>query len=231
MFTGTGKFASPQLMVDAIRESGSRAGDLAMKRVDLRQHDDADLAPLLEAGVTLSPILAGAKTAEEAIFAAQLATPSAPLAEAGSAPDARWLLPDPNRNPESGREAGQQGFRPALCGANPVLCKRRKRSAGCRDAILARPLAPIRSGNPCNAGDRLPAATVPWWWCGSAAQPRRAQALGDRRRREVLVNTAIAVADDPVNDRACVPPCRGIGLLRTAVRPGSRSVQAQATSR
>ena len=61
LFTGTGKFASPQLMVDAIRESGSQLVTLAMKRVDLRQHNDAILAPLLEAGVTLLPNTSGAK--------------------------------------------------------------------------------------------------------------------------------------------------------------------------
>lgn len=54
LFTGTGKFASPQLMVEAIRESGSQLVTLAMKRVDLRQHNDAILAPLLEAGVTFA---------------------------------------------------------------------------------------------------------------------------------------------------------------------------------
>ncbi|VFS68843.1 Thiazole synthase [Kluyvera cryocrescens] len=50
LFTGTGKFASSQLMVDAIRASGSQLVTLAMKRVDLRQHNDAILAPLVEAG-------------------------------------------------------------------------------------------------------------------------------------------------------------------------------------
>lgn len=73
LFTGTGKFASSQLMVEAIRASGSQLVTLAMKRVDLRQHNDAILAPLIEAGVTLLPNTSGAKTAEEAIFAAQLA--------------------------------------------------------------------------------------------------------------------------------------------------------------
>ena len=38
LFTGTGKFASSQLMVEAIRASGSQLVTLAMKRVDLRQH-------------------------------------------------------------------------------------------------------------------------------------------------------------------------------------------------
>ena len=58
-------------MVNAIRESGRQLVTLALKRVDLRHHSDAILAPLLEAGVTLLPNTSGAKTAEEAIFAAQ----------------------------------------------------------------------------------------------------------------------------------------------------------------
>ncbi|UMG88645.1 hypothetical protein MF573_01880 [Klebsiella pneumoniae] len=41
LFTGTGKFASSQLMVESIRASGSQLVTLAMKRVDLRQHNDA----------------------------------------------------------------------------------------------------------------------------------------------------------------------------------------------
>ncbi len=52
LFTGTGKFASSQLMVEAIRASGSQLVTLAMKRVDLRQHNDAILEPLIAAGVT-----------------------------------------------------------------------------------------------------------------------------------------------------------------------------------
>ncbi len=52
LFTGTGKFAAPEVMVEAIRASGSQLVTLAMKRVDLRQNNDAILAPLLAAGVT-----------------------------------------------------------------------------------------------------------------------------------------------------------------------------------
>ena len=51
LFTGTGKFASSQLMVEAIRASGSQLVTLAMKRVDLRQHNDAILEPLIAAGI------------------------------------------------------------------------------------------------------------------------------------------------------------------------------------
>lgn len=48
-------------MVEAIRASGSQLVTLAMKRVDLRQHNDAILEPLIAAGVTLLPNTSGAK--------------------------------------------------------------------------------------------------------------------------------------------------------------------------
>lgn len=59
LFTGTGKFASSQLMVEAIRASGSQLVTLAMKRVDLRQHNDAILEPLIAAGVTAAKYIRG----------------------------------------------------------------------------------------------------------------------------------------------------------------------------
>lgn len=61
LFTGTGKFAAPEVMVEAIRASGSQLVTLAMKRVDLRQRNDAILAPLLAAGVNLLPNTSGAR--------------------------------------------------------------------------------------------------------------------------------------------------------------------------
>lgn len=61
LFTGTGKFASSQLMVESIRASGSQLVTLAMKRVDLRQHNDAILEPLIAAGVTCYRIHPGRK--------------------------------------------------------------------------------------------------------------------------------------------------------------------------
>ena len=97
LFTGTGKFAAPEVMVEAIRASGSQLVTLAMKRVDLRQNNDAILAPLLAAGVNLLPNTSGAKTAEEAVFAARLAREALGThwLKLEIHPDARWLLPDP----------------------------------------------------------------------------------------------------------------------------------------
>ncbi|HGB0232675.1 TPA: thiazole synthase [Shigella flexneri] len=127
LFTGTGKFASSQLMVEAIRASGSQLVTLAMKRVDLRQHNDAILEPLIAAGVALLPNTSGAKTAEEAIFAAHLAREALGTnwLKLEIHPDARWLLPDPIETLKAAETLVQQGFVVLpYCGADPVLCKR-----------------------------------------------------------------------------------------------------------
>ncbi|MDU7468945.1 MAG: SDR family oxidoreductase [Serratia marcescens] len=70
LFTGTGKFATPALMLEALAASGSQLVTMAMKRVDLRGGNDAILAPLQQLGVRLLPNTSGAKTAAEAVFAA-----------------------------------------------------------------------------------------------------------------------------------------------------------------
>ena len=112
--------------------SGSQLVTLAMKRVDLRQHNDAILAPLLEAGVTLLPNTSGAKTAEEAIFAAQLAREALGTRwlKLEIHPDARWLLPDPIETLKAAEKLVAAGFhRSALLRCRPRAASVWKRSA------------------------------------------------------------------------------------------------------
>jgi len=108
LFTGTGKFASSQLMTEAIQASGSQLVTLALKRVDLRQHNDDILQPLLQAGVQLLPNTSGAKTAEEAIFAAHLAREALGThwLKLEIHPDPRYLLPDPIETLRARRNPG-----------------------------------------------------------------------------------------------------------------------------
>ena len=73
LFTGTGKFASATIMQQAIAASGSELTTLALKRMDLSHRSDQLLAPLQQLGVQLLPNTAGARTATEAVYAAELA--------------------------------------------------------------------------------------------------------------------------------------------------------------
>lgn len=220
-------------MVDAIRESGSQLVTLAMKRVDLRQHNDAILAPLLEAGVTLLPNTSGAKTAEEAIFAAQLAREALGTRwlKLEIHPDARWLLPDPIETLKAAEKLVQQGFTVLpYCGADPVLCKRLE-EVGCAAVMpLGAPIGSNQGWRPARCWKSLLSRRpCRWWWMRASAYP-----VTPRRRWRWGRCGAGQYRDcggrRPGDDGACVPPCRGVRSAGSAVRPGSRSVQAQATS-
>lgn len=234
LFTGTGKFASAQLMVDAIRASGSQLVTLAMKRVDLRQHNDAILTPLIEAGVTLLPNTSGAKTAEEAIFAAQLAREALGThwLKLEIHPDARWLLPDPIETLKAAEALVKQGFVVLpYCSADPVLCKRLE-EVGCA-AVM--PLgAPIGSNQGLETRAMLEIiiqqATVPVVVDAGIGIPSHAAQALEMGADAVLVNTAIAVADDPVMMAHAFRLAVEAGSLARQAVPGDRSIYASATS-
>ncbi len=234
LFTGTGKFASSQLMTDAIRASGSQLVTLAMKRVDLRQRNDAILAPLLEAGVTLLPNTSGAKTAEEAVFAARLAREALGThwLKLEIHPDARWLLPDPVETLKAAEMLVKEGFVVLpYCSADPVLC-RRLEEAGCA-AVM--PLgSPIGSNQGLATRAMLEIiiaqASVPVVVDAGIGTPSHAAEALEMGASAVLVNTAIAVARDPVAMARAFKLAVEAGMLARQAGPGAVDSLASATS-
>lgn len=234
LFTGTGKFASSQLMTDAIRASGSQLVTLAMKRVDLRQRNDAILAPLLEAGVTLLPNTSGAKTAEEALFAARLAREALGThwLKLEIHPDARWLLPDPVETLKAAEMLVKEGFVVLpYCSADPVLC-RRLEEAGCA-AVM--PLgSPIGSNQGLATRAMLEIiiaqASVPVVVDAGIGTPSHAAEALEMGASAVLVNTAIAVARDPVAMARAFKLAVEAGMLAHQAGPGAVNSLASATS-
>ncbi|WP_318391032.1 thiazole synthase [Enterobacter sp.] len=234
LFTGTGKFASSQIMIDAIRASGSQLVTLAMKRVDLHQRSDALLAPLQEAGVTLLPNTSGAKTADEAVFAARLAREALGTnwLKLEIHPDARWLLPDPIETLKAADILVKEGFVVLpYCGADPVLCKRLE-DAGCA-AVM--PLgSPIGSNRGLETRAMLEIiiaqATVPVVVDAGIGAPSHATLALEMGADAVLVNTAIAVADDPVTMARAFRLAVEAGVLARQAVPGARHAFAEATS-
>ena len=234
LFTGTGKFATSELMVEALQASGSQLVTLAMKRVDLRQHNDAILQPLLKAGVSLLPNTSGAKTAQEAVFAARLAREALGTnwIKLEIHPDARWLLPDPIETLKAAEILVKEGFVVLpYCGADPVLCKRLE-EAGCA-AVM--PLgAPIGSNQGLETRAMLEIiiaqTTVPVVVDAGIGVPSHAAQAIEMGADAVLVNTAIAVAGSPVQMATAFRLAVEAGLLARQAGPGSRSQTAQATS-
>ncbi|MBP2838307.1 thiazole synthase [Dickeya parazeae] len=234
LLTGTGKFAGAQLMQDALRASGSQLVTLAMKRVDLRGGSDAILAPLRELGVHLLPNTSGAKTAEEAVFAARLAREALGThwMKLEIHPDMKYLLPDPVETLKAAEQLVKDGFVVLpYCGADPVLCKRLE-DVGCA-AVM--PLgAPIGSNQGLQTRDFLriivEQARVPVVVDAGIGAPSHAAEAIELGADAVLVNTAIAVARDPVQMAHAFRLAVDAGALARQAGLGGRQHLASATS-
>ena len=202
LLTGTGKFASAQIMQQALTASATGIVTMALKRVRLDEPDLQILEPLRQMGVQLLPNTSGARNAKEAIFAAQLAREALGTnwLKLEIHPDPRYLMPDPIETFKAAEELCKQGFVVLpYCGADPLLCKRLE-EVGCA-AVM--PLgAAIGSNQGLSTKSMLEIiieqANVPVIVDAGIGAPSHAAAALEMGADAVLVNTAIAVAGDPV---------------------------------
>lgn len=202
LFIGSGKFANSSLMTQAIQASGSQLVTMAMKRLDLINKNDDILAPLQTIGVKLLPNTSGAKNAQEALFAARLAREALATnwIKLEIHPDTKYLLPDPIETLKAAELLVKEGFIVLpYSSADPVLC-RRLEEVGCA-AVM--PLgAPIGTNKGLITYDFLQIiieqASIPVVVDAGLGAPSHALAALEMGADAVLVNTAIAVAHDPV---------------------------------
>ena len=102
LFLGTGKFNSNTVMEEAILASGCEMVTVAMKRIELDDKEDDMLKHIIHPHIQLLPNTSGVRTAEEAVFAAQMAREAfgTNWLKLEIHPDPRYLLPD---STETGR--------------------------------------------------------------------------------------------------------------------------------
>lgn len=202
LFVGTGKFASDDIMARAVEATGSCLVTVALKRIDLRNDDDGMLRALRIPGVELLPNTSGVRNAEEAVFAARLAREAlgTDLIKLEIHPDQRYLMPDAVETLKACEELARDGFTVMpYIHADPVLCKRLE-DAG---AACVMPLgAPIGSNKGLATAEFLriiiEQSNVPVVVDAGIGTPSQAAAAMEMGADAVLVNTAIAVAKDPV---------------------------------
>lgn len=205
LLTGTGKFASPELMRDALDASGCEIVTVALRRADLSGKSDP-FANILEfidpKKYLLLPNTSGANTAEEAVRLARLAvTAGLPnWVKLEIHPDPRYLLPDPIETLKAAEILVREGFivLPYI-NADPVLAKRLQ-DAGTATVM---PLgSPIGSNQGLATRRQLEIiieqATVPVVVDAGIGAPSHAAEAMEMGADAVLVNTAIAAAADPV---------------------------------
>ncbi|MDG4946322.1 thiazole synthase [Weeksellaceae bacterium KMM 9713] len=202
LFTGTGKFSSSKLMEEAILASESELVTVALKRVELENESDDILVHLKQDHIHLLPNTSGVRTAKEAVFAAQLAREALGTnwIKLEIHPDPKYLLPDPIETLKAAEELVKLGFvvMPYIH-ADPVLCKRLE-DVGTQCVM---PLgAPIGSNKGIKTKEFLEIiieqSNVPVIVDAGIGAPSHAAYAMELGADAVLVNTAIAVSQNPV---------------------------------
>src|SRR5213083_2890513 len=205
LIVGTGKFASNELMRDALIASGTELVTVALRRADLSgKHDPfANILDFIDPKrFLLLPYTSGARNAEEAVRLARLAV-SAGLPKwikLEIHPDPRYLLPDPVETLAAAEILVKQGFTVLpYINADPVLAKRLQ-DVGVATVM---PLgSPIGSNRGLQTRDQIriiiEQATVPVIVDAGLGAPSHAAEAMELGADGALVNTAIAVAADPV---------------------------------
>ncbi|MDE6437462.1 MAG: thiazole synthase [Muribaculaceae bacterium] len=202
LFVGTGKFPSNQLMAEAIKASGTQMVTVAMKRIDMTNRADDMLRHVSHEGIQLLPNTSGVRNAAEAVLAAQLAREAfgTDFVKLEIHPDPKYLFPDPVETLVATEELAKLGFKVLpYVQADPVLCKRLE-SAG---AAAVMPLgAPIGTNKGLVTRELLSIiieeSTLPVVVDAGLGAPSHAAEAMEMGADAVLVNTAIAVAGDPV---------------------------------
>ena len=235
LFVGTGKFLSPDKMQEAVIASQSQMITVAMKRVNMMNEATDDmLTHINREHVQLLPNTSGVRDAREAILAAQMSREifGTDFIKLEIHPDPKYLLPDPVETLKATEALAKEGFivLPYIQ-ADPVLCKRLEEVG----AAAVMPLgAPIGTNKGIRTRDFLEIiieqSQVPVVVDAGLGVPSHAAEAMEMGADAVLVNTAIAVADDPVMMADAFRLAVFAGRQAYLAGPGAVSSHANASS-
>lgn len=203
LFVGTGKFSTNELMLQSIIASGSEMITVAMKRIDMAHEEEDDMLRHINRDhVQFLPNTSGVRNAAEAVLAARLARDcfGTDFIKLEIHPDPKYLLPDPIETLAATEVLAKEGFKVLpYIQADPVLCKRLEEVGTAAVMPLG---APIGTNKGLKTRDLLEIiieeSRVPVVIDAGLGAPSHAAEAMEMGADAVLVNTAIAVAGDPV---------------------------------
>lgn len=235
LFVGTGKFPSNRMMLEAILASGSEMITVAMKRIDMEHEEEDDMLRHINRDhVQFLPNTSGVRNASEAVVAARLAREcfGTDFIKLEIHPDPKYLLPDPVETLAATEILAKEGFKVLpYIQADPVLCKRLEEVG--TSAVM--PLgAPIGTNKGLCTRDLLEIiiaeSRVPVVIDAGLGAPSHAAAAMEMGADAVLVNTAIAVAGNPVEMARAFRLAVEAGRMGYLAGLGAVGHQAEATS-
>lgn len=235
LFVGTGKFSSNELMLESIMASGSEMITVAMKRIDMdNAREDDMLRHINRDKVQFLPNTSGVRNAAEAVLAAKLSRDifHTDFIKLEIHPDPKYFLPDPVETLKATEILAREGFTVLpYIQADPVLCKRLEDVGTAAVMPLG---APIGTNKGLKTRDLLEIiiaeSRVPVVVDAGLGAPSHAAEAMEMGADAVLVNTAIAVAGDPVAMACAFRLAVEAGRMAYRAGLGSQGNMAEATS-
>ncbi len=231
---GTGKFRSKETMRDAIVRSGAQIVTVALRRIDLDKTDE-NIVSFIPENMILMVNTSGARNAHEAVRIARIAK------EAGYGNwvkievinDSRYLLPDNAETIKATKILSSEGF-VVLPYMHPDLYAARELVEAGAAAVM-----PLGSLIGSNQGLKMRTIIevlieeiedVPVIVDAGIGRPSHAAEVMEMGADAVLVNTAVAMAEDPVLMAAAF--ARGVeaGRMAYLAKLGRESATAAASS-
>jgi thiazole synthase len=234
VLVGTGKFSSPKVMAQALAASGAEIVTVALRRVDIDNPADNTLAEIDRNKYLLLPNTSGARNAEEAIRLSRLARAATGITwvKLEVTPDPYYLLPDPIETLKAAETLVKEGFvvLPYI-NADPVLAKRLAEAGTATVMPLGSPIG-------SNQGLKTRAAleiiieqsNVPVVVDAGLGLPSHVAEAMEIGADAVLVNTAIAAANDPIEMAAAFKLAAEAGRKAYLAGPRASSREANASS-
>ncbi|OHD56591.1 MAG: thiazole synthase [Spirochaetes bacterium GWF1_51_8] len=200
-FLGTGKFSSSKLIPDAVRASGSELVTVAVRRVDPSAKEE-NMLNFIPQGVTVMANTSGARNALEAVRIARISRElgCGNFVKIEVIRDNKYLFPDNEETLAATKTLAAEGFvvMPYIL-PDPVLC-RKLEDAGAASVM------PLGSPIGTNKGIRtrelieiiIENSNVPVVVDAGIGLPSHAAEAMEMGADAVLVNTAVATAENPV---------------------------------
>jgi thiazole synthase len=234
LLVGTGKFASCEVMAAALESSGTEIVTVALRRVNIEDKEDDMLRAIDLKKYLLLPNTSGARDAGEAVRLARLARAATGInwLKLEVTPDPYYLLPDPVETLKAAEILVKDGFvvLPYI-NADPILSKR------LQDVGTAT-VMPLGSPIGSNQGLKTRAsleiiieqATVPVVVDAGLGLPSHAAEAMEMGADAVLINTAIATAQEPTEMAVAFKLAVEAGRMAYSSGPAAADKRASASS-
>ncbi len=234
LFVGTGKFSSSKIMKEAITVSESEMVTVALRRVDISNPGDDMLEKIDTKKCQLLPNTSGARDAEEAIRVAMLSREASGIdwIKLEVTPDPYYLLPDPIETLKATQKLVKEGFivLPYI-NADPILALHLQDAGASTVMPLGSPIGSNRGiQTRANIEIIIEQAKVPVVVDAGLGLPSHAADAMEMGADAVLVNTALAVAGDPVQIAKAFKLAVQAGRMAFLASPANVNKYAEASS-